>query len=445
VGRHAEERGDTGPGGRGGSGVDPASAAALRILFGALLAVAVVRYFANGWIEAQYERPTYFFAHEGFEWIRPLPAPWMRVLFAGLGVAALLVALGLFYRVAIVLFALGFTWVHLCDRAIYLNHYWLVSLLAGLMACLPLHAAWSLDARRRPELRRTAFPGWGLGALRFQVGLVYVFAGLAKLQPDWLLRGEPLHTWLAASEGLPLVGAWAGERGFAVALSWLAAAFDLAVPFLVLWPRTRVPAFLALVGFHALTAWLFPIGLFPVFMTAFATILLAPSWPRRFLPARFAAPEPRAEPLPPRASTRALLGAWAALQIALPLRCLALPDDVLWAERGFRFSWRVMLTDKSGTATFRLRDPATGAAWEERPEAHLTPHQARQMAGQPDMLLQFARFLAARARAAGHPHVEVRVETLVAMNGRPGRAIVDPTRDVARGDAWPEGWTTSPP
>jgi hypothetical protein len=371
----------------------------------------------------------------------------MQAVFAALGACALLVALGLFYRVAIAAFAVGFTWVHFCDRANYLNHYWLVSLLAGLMAFLPLHACWSLDARRRPDLARTALPRRALWALRFQVGLVYVFAGLAKLQPDWLLRGEPLHTWLSATEGIPVLGGFAGERWFAVALSWLAAAFDLVVPFLVLWKRTRVPAFALLVVFHALTAWLFPIGLFPVFMTAFATILLPPSWPRALLRGRARA-VPALLPAPgPGAGGRVALAAWALFQVALPLRHLALPDDVLWAERGFRFSWRVMLTDKSGTTTFHLRDPATGERWEVAPESLLTPHQARQMAGQPDMILQFARHLAARARADGHARVEVRAETRVAMNGRPGRPLVDPERDLGAvpEGAWPEGWTTSPP
>ena len=40
-----------------------------------------------------------------------------------------------------------------------------------------------------------------LGAVwlvRAQVGIVYVFVGLAKLNADWLLHGDPLRMWLPA-------------------------------------------------------------------------------------------------------------------------------------------------------------------------------------------------------------------------------------------------------
>ncbi len=427
--------------------VDAASCAAFRVLFGLLLAAAVVRYFAHGWIASQFEVPTFFFAYEGLEWLRPLPAPWMRAVFALLGVCALLIAVGLFYRLAAALFALGFTYVHFCDQANYLNHYWLVSLLAGLMVFLPLHRCASLDALRRPRwAKRTVHPvvPW---VLRGQLILVYVFAGIAKLQGDWLLRGEPLHTWLSATEDAPLVGGLLGRRETALAASWGGALFDLAVPWLVLWRPTRPWAFGLLVLFHALTAWLLPIGLFPVFMTAFATILLPFSWPR-WRPGAPSAPGPD---LPPRdrlsLPARVALGAWLGLQLWLPMRHLAEDDDVLWGERGFRFSWRVMVFDKSGHARFELRDPGRGRVWDVRPEDELSPVQARQMSTQPDMVLAYGRHLADRARAAGHPRVEVRADVRVSFNGRPSRALVDPTLDLAavpRG-VWPRGWVTPPP
>ena len=36
--------------------------------------------------------------------------------------------------------------------------------------------------------------------------MVYVFAGLAKLNADWLLDAQPLRIWLAARSDLPIVG-----------------------------------------------------------------------------------------------------------------------------------------------------------------------------------------------------------------------------------------------
>jgi vitamin K-dependent gamma-carboxylase len=401
---------------------------------------AVARYFANGWIESQFEHPTYVFPYEGFEWVRPLRAPWMHVLFAVVGASAALVALGLWYRVAIVAFTVGFTWAHLCDKTNYLNHYYLVSLVSFLMWFLPLDGALSMAARRHPERRADGVHPTALALLRFQVGLVYVFAGVAKLQHDWLLRGEPLRTWLSSAGDVPLVAPLLGERSVAIAGSWAAAAFDLSVPFL-LRSRWWRPAFVAVVLFHVATAVLFPIGLFPVFMIVFATVLLPEGWPRRLLGKR-APPVPALTPARPLgALAQAACILWAAVQVVAPLRHVALPDDVLWAERGFRFSWRVMLVDKIGVSRFRLRDPGSGTDREVEPRELLTPVQERMMSTQPDMLAQFARHLADREQAVTGRRPEVRVDAFVAMNGRPSRRFVDPEVDVAASDhGVPRGW-----
>jgi vitamin K-dependent gamma-carboxylase len=422
--------------------VDLAGLAVFRVLFGLVMVWAVARYFAHGWIAAQFDAPRVFFPYEGLEWVRPLPHPWMHVLFAGIGVCAALVAIGLWYRPAIVLFTLGFTWAHLCDKTNHLNHYHLVTLVSFLMWFLPLDRALSPASARRPERGPPGAHPAGLALLRFQVGLVYVFAGLAKLQGDWLLRGEPLHTWLLTSDDVPLLGPWLGERGVAVVASWAAAAFDLAIPFFLLSRRTWRPAFALTVLFHAATALLFPIGLFPVFMTVFATVLLPADWPRRLL-GRFAPPLPPPEPVPPpRPLVRAAVAAWVVVQVVTPVRFLALPDDVLWAERGFRFSWRVMLVDKTGIATFRVRDPVRGVEREVDPRGVLTRVQDRMMSTQPDMILQFARRL-----ARDEPGSEVRADAFVAFNGRPSTRLVDPTVDLARwtGRGLPPRWVLPRP
>ena len=70
-----------------------------------------------------------------------------------------------------------------------------------------------------------------LGAIwlvRAQVAVVYVFAGLAKLNTDWLLHGLPLRTVAArARSDLAIIGPWLDEPWVAIALSWAGVAFDL--------------------------------------------------------------------------------------------------------------------------------------------------------------------------------------------------------------------------
>ena len=54
------------------------------------------------------------------------------------------------------------------------------------------------------------------------------------------------------------------------------------------------------------------------------------------------------------------------------------------------------------------------------------------MAGQPDLILQLAHHIAADFRSRGHRGVEVRVDALASLNGRPMARLVDPDVDLAR-------------
>ena len=198
--------------------IDPASLAAFRVLFGLLMLVSAGRFFANGWIDRFFVQPSFHFKYWGFSWVKAGP-PWaMYLAFGVLAALAALVTLGLFYRVAIVLFFLLFTYLQLIDVTLYLNHYYLVSLLALLLVFVPAHATWSLDARLRPRSMTVpaTVPAFALYALRFQVAVVYTSAGLAKLQSDWLLEAQPLNLWLTSLTDFPAARSAAGAAGGAL-------------------------------------------------------------------------------------------------------------------------------------------------------------------------------------------------------------------------------------
>src|SRR5262245_20283506 len=78
--------------------VDIGSLAAFRVLFGAVMAIGMVRFIAAGWVHDLYIAPRFFFPFEGFEWARPWPGAWMYVHFTGLAVLATGIASGFCYR-----------------------------------------------------------------------------------------------------------------------------------------------------------------------------------------------------------------------------------------------------------------------------------------------------------------------------------------------------------
>ena len=42
-----------------------------RILFGLMMFASMIRFWANGWIDKLYIKPTFFFSYYGFEWVKP--------------------------------------------------------------------------------------------------------------------------------------------------------------------------------------------------------------------------------------------------------------------------------------------------------------------------------------------------------------------------------------
>ncbi|MCW5837886.1 MAG: HTTM domain-containing protein, partial [Labilithrix sp.] len=402
--------------------VDAASLGAFRFLLGALVVAAVVRHWAKGGIYDAFVVPTHFFAYEGLELVRPLPGQGMYVVYAALALAAASLAAGFRTRASAAVACLLFTYAHACDKSNYLNHYHLVSLLLALAAVLPLGAALSLD-RARAGAAATV-PAWVLWLVRFQIGLVYFYGGVGKLQTDWLLRAMPLQIWLAANGDFPLLGGVLRWPETAYVMSWLGAAFDLSVAFLLTARRTRPFAYACVVGFHVVTARLFQIGMFPWVMIALTLVFFDPSWPRRVLPERWIGP--RDAPARRAASRRplALALAWAAFHVLFPLRSHLYPGDVLWTEDGYRFSWRVMLIEKAGSAELTATDPRTGASREVRARAFLTPFQVKMMSTQPDMIRAFARMIADDAEQRGEPRPRVTADVVVTLNGRPPARLI---------------------
>jgi vitamin K-dependent gamma-carboxylase len=412
--------------------LDAASVAAFRITFGALLLVSTLRFFAHGWVRQFYGVPRHFFSYWGFTWVRPLPLVGMYALYALIAGAAFCLMLGIAARVAAALAALAFGYAHFCDKANYLNHYYLITLLLGLLAFLPVDREFSLRVVHRPSERRGQVRAWVLYLLRFQIGVVYVFGGLAKLNADWLLHAEPLRIWLSANAELPILGRVLNESWAAFAFSWCGALFDLTiVPFLS-WRVTRAPAYAVLLVFHLLTALLFRVGMFPWLMMLSAPIFWSPAWPRRLLNGAFGSARPVAPGVAGGALERmsgAMALAYASCQVLLPLRSALYPGNTLWTEEGFRFAWKVMLIEKAGSLEFEVEDRA-GRHLSVSPEQYLTPLQARMAATQPDMILELAHWIARDFAERGVGPVRVYADSEVSFNGRLRRRLIDPKQDL---------------
>jgi uncharacterized membrane protein YphA (DoxX/SURF4 family) len=415
--------------------VKPTDAAALgtfRVLFGALMVWEVYRYHSNNRISYYYIEPNFYFTYELFPFVTPVPGQWMYLVFFVMGLAALGIALGFFYRVSALIFFLTYTYVFLLDKAQYNNHYYLIILLAFLLVIVDAHRWASIDQKLRPGLRSQYVPYWHSFILLAQVVIVYFYAGIAKINIDWL-ASRPMGDWLERRSDYPVVGPYFETAGAAYFFSYGGLIFDLTIGFLLIWPRTRLPAFLALLFFHLTNKWLFSIGIFPYLMIAATLLFVSPDWPRRVLG--------RAKITLPEAATSRFAGHryWAfgfvvvylALQVLIPLRHWIYPSYVAWSEEGHRFSWRMKLRSKSARVAFFVTDPKTNERWEADPRVDLTSRQASKMATRPDMIIQYVHHLKQKAEQYGIKNPVIQVSSQVSLNGRPYQPIVDPAINLA--------------
>ena len=416
----------------------PYPLALYRIGFGILVMFSLARFALNGWIGSLYLEPDFHFSYYGFSWVKPLGI-YTYLIFLICFSSALFVTIGYKYRFAIITLFLSFTYIELMDKTTYLNHYYLISCISFLMIFLPCASFFALDSKKNIKV-----PQWTIDSLKFLIVIVYIYAGLAKINSDWLLHAQPLKIWLRAKYTIPIIGETLLQKDFSYYLfSWGGMIYDCIIPFLLLYKRTRYFAFFMVLVFHIMTRILFPpIGMFPYIMI-FSCIIFFDngvhkkildfirsilklkvkndnkfdSHSSRIIKHRFILP---------------ILSLFFILQIIFPLRSIFYPGELLWTEQGYRFSWRVMLIEKTGYTTFKVVDNSSNKFQLVDNMEFLTPFQEKQMSFQPDMILEYAHYLGATFEKRGFKDVSVYADSYVTLNGRPSKRFIDPKVDLLK-------------
>lgn len=415
--------------------------AVFRIGFGVMMFISIIRFWSYGWIEKLYLDPQFHFSYYGFEWVKPL-GNWTYLIFILCGLSALSVALGLKYRLSIIVFFLSFTYIEFMDKTTYLNHYYFISILSFLMIFLPANAYFSIDnlIRKRQYL---LIPRWTTDSIKLLLGMVYFYAGLAKLNSDWLFKAMPLKIWLPSKYDLPFIGEnLMHQEWFHYAMSWSGMLYDLLIPFLLLYKRTRLFAFVLVVFFHAFTRVLFPIGMFPYVMIVGSLIFFDANVHYKIINAIRKITKQfkiKSKSIATQTFTYSyqkqvvsVLVVFFIIQLLMPFRYALYPSELFWREEGYRFSWRVMLMEKRGYAYFKVVNPEKGTSFYVDNSDFLTSFQEKQMSTQPDFILEYAHYLAEQFKAQGHDPIEIYVESFVALNGRRSQPYIDPDVDLLK-------------
>ena len=198
------------------------------------------------------------------------------------------------------------------------------------------------------------------------------------------------------------------------------------------------------VFFHLLTAILFPIGMFPYLMIFSALIFFNYQFHQKVIDGlykmlrikKYKGHQIQNVPLQYRLLNKVKIGILALfflIQIGLPFRYLLYPDNLFWTEEGYRWSWRVMLMEKAGNAQFKIVDNSSRNWFYVNNEDFLTSFQEKQMATQPDFILQYAHFLNEHFSQQGMTDLSIFVDCFVALNGRKSTRYIDPKFDLTKG------------
>ncbi|XP_034255208.1 vitamin K-dependent gamma-carboxylase isoform X2 [Thrips palmi] len=214
-----------------------------------------------------------------FDFLTPLPLPWMCMLYLAIWTGAVGMMLGLRFRLSCLLFAAPYWYILLLDKSRWNNHSYLFGIVALLFSRSSAHHYWSVDAWRH-GWRDRPVPLWNYTALRVQFFLLYFLAGVKKFDPDWI-GGFPMRHLNSHWVFDPFKLVLSPEQVDFWIVHIVGFTLDLTIGFWMWLDATRPVAFIFCAMFHLMNSRLFMIGMFPYVCLATMPLFCHNDWPRR--------------------------------------------------------------------------------------------------------------------------------------------------------------------
>ncbi len=402
-----------------------------RVFFGLLMVYQTWYYHKSGLLTAGLTNPKLLFHYDGLEFLNPLPLPVLQFILVLMGISALSIAAGYFFRVACLTFTILHAYIFLIDKSIFNNHIYLFLLLGFLMAFTDADRFFSLRGNRGfgPQI-----PRWQTFILQLQLAILYIYGAFAKISTDWFVHLEPMKFMLGA---IPAdAGGWAAFlKNFAP--PWLFSyggfLFDLLIPFLLWNKKTRLWAIIPALFFHFSNSTIFrDIGVFPYFSVC-ATILF-------FNDVDFAKwfsktpPQKTATPPPANFKFGKILISFFIFQFLFPFRGFFLPNPIDYTNVANSFSWRMKSHAREATQiSMTLEDPATGKVQEIPINTFINTMQINLLAADARAPVVFAKFIEKEAQQKfGIRNPRIRANIKIRFNGRPEQFFIDPNVDLTK-------------
>ena len=404
----------------------------VRFMYGILMVYEMIDYLRIGLVHNMFFAPLVNFKYDGLRWVTQLPEPIMNgIVWALLGLAVMM-TLGIWFKWAARLFALGYAYIFLIDTSLYNNHIYLFILLALLLSFTHADHFFSWRKHTVEKIQR-----WEPFLIQFQLIIVYVYAALVKIKYDWMIRQEPVRSMCNAIGPDHWLHPLVKNEPFVYMVNYGGFLLDLLTPILLWYKPARKIGIPLLVLFHLSNSQLFnDIGIFPFVMLAALIIFfdtedvpLLRQWVRqKKVPGAWAAPQWDWS----SSLLRKGVTVYFIFQLLFPWRGFFLPNDMDWTTIGNRFAWRVKANNR---VTREMKFELLGANGQTAPVDLLTfinTHQMNTLVSDPRAIRDLAQGVERIAKARGYTILGVKASIGVAYNGKPVQHFVVPTVDLTK-------------
>ncbi len=397
-----------------------------RIIFGLFMCYEMVDYLRIGLVRNMFVQPLVNFRYYGFEWLPELPESGLTAVVCGLLGMAVLMTVGIWFRWACRLFALGYLYIFLLEKSLYNNHIYLFILLAFLLSFT--HADDYLSLKRRKM--SVEVPRWEPFILQLQLVIVYTYAAIVKFKYDWLFRQQPTRAIAGGISNDHWMAPLVKNEAFVLFMTYGGVLIDLLAPILLWYKPVRrvgVPFFAV---FHLTNAQLFgDIGIFPFVMLAGLLLFFDVNelpWLTRIGQRTEQLPAPKwGKPV------RWVLMGYFIFQLFFPLRGFLLPNGMDWTTIGNRFAWRVKADNrKLEEVRFELLGQNPGEVAPVEVGTFVNTHQLAHVATDPRSIKALAECIARTARERGYRVSGVRASIRLSYNGKPVQYFIEPAANL---------------
>ncbi len=384
----------------------------------------------TGWVRRNYVDADFTFNFIGFDFLQIIVGPQAYAIYATLGVLGVAVALGYRYRLAILAYTVLWAAVYLGQKTSYNNHYYLLLIMCGIFCFLPAHKFASLDVKQGRVEKTITTPYWHIWIFKILLLIVYTFASLAKIYPDWL-DGTTVGIFLSSKADMPVIGLLSDSDWFIYLIAYGGIFFDLLVIPALWWKPTRKLAFGVSIFFHLFNSIVFKIGIFPYMMLIASVLFFDAKTIRKLFFRNSINISELSLNKPIRTGlTKWAIGLFLVVMLALPIRHFFYPGSSHWTEEAHRLSWHMMLRSKWGSIHYEIKDEDGKVIERIYPSKQMWDKRARKLATRPDMAWQYAQRLSAEY-SDKNMIVSVHARAAASLNGRPLTPIIDPNVDLA--------------